>query len=141
MNSDAISRFAALAEKPASQRCRKMFQLLVGFRAAAALKRFEIHDSVASRRYRTLDVSEYSRDWVRCFFYGVQLQWTPSLVAQSVSIALQSFLAVFGRAGSTQLAEHSGKVLLGFETASDCDIQHSGLGRAQHFLCTLHPVA
>jgi hypothetical protein len=48
---------------------------------------------------------------------------------------------MFSRAGSAQLAEHPRKVPLRFEAASYGDIQHPNLGRSQHLLRTLNPVA
>ena len=52
----------------------------------------------------------------------------------------QKFLAIFCRADSTHVAEHSRKVLLRFEAAGHGDIQHTRLCRAQHFLRTLYPM-
>ena len=51
------------------------------------------------------------------------------------------FQPIFSRAGSTQLTEHSRKVLLGFEAAGHGDIQDTRLGRAQHLLRALYSVA
>jgi hypothetical protein len=38
---------------------------------------------------------------------------------------VKEFLAVFGGTDATHLPEYTGKVLLGFESASDGDIQHT----------------
>src|SRR5215813_15056791 len=47
---------------------------------------------------------------------------------------------VFRRAGSTHLAEYTGKVLLGFEAAGDGNIQHAHFGGTQHLLGSLYPM-
>src|SRR5215467_5935242 len=51
------------------------------------------------------------------------------------------FHPIFSRADSTQMAEHSRKVLLGFEAAGHCDIQYTPIRRAQHLFRTLYSVA
>jgi hypothetical protein len=53
----------------------------------------------------------------------------------------QKFLAIFCRAGSAHPAEQACKVLLRFEAAGHRDVQDTRLGRAQHFLRTLYPIA
>ena len=45
--------------------------------------------------------------------------------------------AILSRASSGQSAEYVGKVLLGFETAGDGNIQHAHIGRAQHLFSAL----
>ena len=47
----------------------------------------------------------------------------------------------YSRAGSTQMTEHSRKVLVGFETAGHGNIQDTRSGCAQHLLRTLYSVA
>ena len=51
------------------------------------------------------------------------------------------FQPIFSGAGSTQMTEHSRKVLLGFEAAGHCDIQYTRLRHTQHLLRTLYSVA
>jgi hypothetical protein len=52
----------------------------------------------------------------------------------------QKFLAIFCRAYSAHPAENPCKVLLRFETAAHRDVQHTRLGRPQHFLRALYPM-
>src|SRR5882762_282017 len=65
--------------------------------------------------------------------------WEQVLKAANYSMP-QKFLAIFCRAGSAHPAEHSCKVLLGFEAAGHRDVQDTRLARAQHFPRTLHPM-
>ena len=52
----------------------------------------------------------------------------------------QKFLAIFGRADPAHLTKHAREVLLCFESASDCDIEHPQFRSAQDLLRTLHPM-
>jgi hypothetical protein len=52
----------------------------------------------------------------------------------------QGLASIFHRTSSAHLAEYAGKVLLGFETAGDCNIQHAQFRGAQHLLCPLDAI-
>ena len=54
---------------------------------------------------------------------------------------LKEFLAVFGGTDAIHLPEYTSKVLLGFESASYCNIQHTHLGTTQNLLGMLNSMA
>src|SRR5262252_10799702 len=59
---------------------------------------------------------------------------------QGSLLSTQEIVPVFRRAGSADLAEYTGKVLLGLEPAGDGDVQDAPFGRTQHLLRFLDPI-
>ena len=53
----------------------------------------------------------------------------------------KEFVAVFGGTDATHLPEYTSEVLLGFESTSYCDIQHTQLRTTQNVLGMLNSVA